>query len=133
MQQLMVENETKVSYAEGQRALAAERLNKVNLDAALSAERMQRAEEDKAGAFLNLVKAFKEIDSMEVGQIAEALRMKHSIQEQERADQLHNQQMQQAQQEQQAQAQEKMQKMAQEQQSMQSSQQPQMQPQQPQG
>ena len=123
MQQLMVENETKISYAEGQRALAAERLNKVNLDAALSAERIQRAEEDKTGAFLNLAKALKELEGMEISQIAEGLQIKRDMELHDREGKAHEQQLAQAQAEQQLAAQERMQKMAQEQQQMQASQQ----------
>jgi hypothetical protein len=75
MQQMDVDNQTKVSYAEAQQSLAAERMNKVRLDAALSAERMQRADEDRTGAFLNLVKAIKEIEGMDVEQMARGLEM----------------------------------------------------------
>ena len=81
MQQLQVDNETKLSYAEGQKALAAERINKTRLDAALSAERMQRADEDRTGAFLNLVKAVKEIENMDVEQIAQAVQIMKTTQE----------------------------------------------------
>lgn len=65
MQQMQVDNETKISYAEGQKALAAERINKTKLDAALSAERLQRADEDRTGAILNLIKAAKELKGMD--------------------------------------------------------------------
>jgi hypothetical protein len=65
MQQMQVDNETKISYAEGQKALAVERINKTRLDAALSAERIQRADEDRTGSILNLVKAAKELQGMD--------------------------------------------------------------------
>lgn len=73
MQQLQVDTETKLSYAESQRSLAAERLNKVHLDAALSAERIQSAKEEKTGAILNLIKAAKEIQGMEIDHIEQAI------------------------------------------------------------
>lgn len=73
MQQLQVDTETKLSYAESQRSLAAERLNKVHLDAALSAERIQSAKEEKTGAILNLIKAAKEIQGMEIEHIEQAI------------------------------------------------------------
>jgi hypothetical protein len=73
MQQLQVDNETKLSYANSQNSLAAERMNKVKLDAALSAERMQRADEDRTGAILNLIKAAKELESMDLEQIERAV------------------------------------------------------------
>ncbi len=73
MQQMQVDNETKISYAEGQKALAAERLNKTRLDAALSAERIKRADEDRTGAILNLVKAAREIQSMDIEHLERAI------------------------------------------------------------
>lgn len=81
MQQLQVDNETKLSYAEGQKALAAERMNKTKLDAALSAERMQRADEDRAGAALNLVRAAKEIQGMDLDQLERGLGMAMQLSE----------------------------------------------------
>ena len=79
MQQLQVENETKLAYAEAQHSLAAERMNKVQLDAALSAERLQRADEDRTGAVLNLVKAIKEIEDMDFNKLERSLRLVHEI------------------------------------------------------
>jgi hypothetical protein len=86
MQQLQVDNETKMSYAQGQKALAAERMNKVQLDAALSAERMQRADEDRTGAVLNLVKAAKEIQGMDMERLERAVNMVMQLSEREAAD-----------------------------------------------
>lgn len=73
MQQMQVDNETKLSYSEAQHSLAAERLNKTRLDAALSAERMQRADEDRTGSILNLIKAVKEIEGMDLDHIERAV------------------------------------------------------------
>ena len=81
MQQLQVDNETKISYAEAQKSLAAERMNKTRLDAALSAERLQRADEDRTGAVLNLIKAAKEIQGMEIDQLERAINMIKSLEE----------------------------------------------------
>ena len=75
MQQMQVDNLTKTSYAESQKALAAERMNKVQLDAALSAERIQRAEEDRTGGVLNLIKAVKEIQGMNIDQLERGANM----------------------------------------------------------
>jgi hypothetical protein len=73
MQQLQVDTETKLSYAESQKALAAERLNKTRLDAALSAERIQRANEDKTASALNLIKAAKELQGMSLDHFEKAI------------------------------------------------------------
>ena len=82
MQQIQVENETKMSYSEAQHSLAAERMNKTRLDAALSAERLQRADEDRTGALLNLIKAAAEIKSIDIESLKMALEMQQSMQSQ---------------------------------------------------
>jgi hypothetical protein len=79
MQQIKTDTETKMSYAEAQHSLAYERINKTKLDAALSAERMQRAEEDRTGSVLNLIKAIKEIQGMDLAQMEQGLRIVQSI------------------------------------------------------
>lgn len=87
MQQLQVDNETKLSYAESQKALAAERINKTGLDAALSAERIQRADEDRTGSILNLIKAAKEIQGMDIEQLERAINIAMKFGSDEREDQ----------------------------------------------
>ena len=79
MMQIQVDNETKIAYADSQKALASERMNKTRLDAALSAERMQRADEDRTGAILNLIKAAKEVQGMEIDQLEQTLNMIKNI------------------------------------------------------
>lgn len=69
--QLQMENQATVtravdSKAESDRALAAERLNKIGLDAAINAERIARSEEEKTAGALNLIKALKELESMDL-------------------------------------------------------------------
>jgi len=73
MQNMAVDNETKISYAEAQQSLAAERMNKVKLDAALSAERLQRSDEDRTSAALNLIKAIKELQGMDLDHLERSL------------------------------------------------------------
>lgn len=73
MQQMQVDTKTKLSYASSQDALAAERIAKVSLDKALNVERIQRAEEDKTAAVLNLVKAVKEIQGMDLDMLLRGL------------------------------------------------------------
>jgi hypothetical protein len=79
MQQMQVDAETKLSYSEAQHSLAYERINKTKLDSALSEERKQRAEEDRTGAVLNLIKAAKEIQEMDLGNIERALGIVHQV------------------------------------------------------
>ena len=73
MQQIAVETAQKMGYAKSQEALATERLAKVQLDKAVNAERIQRAEEEKTAAALNLVKAVKEIQGMDLGMLQKAV------------------------------------------------------------
>lgn len=86
MQQIQVDNETKIGFAESQRALAAERMNKIQFDAAVSQERLNRAEEDKTAAFLNLIKAVKEIEGMDIAQIGQAIQIMQSSQVQQQIE-----------------------------------------------
>lgn len=71
MQQLQVENQTKIAYAHSQEGLAQERIAKIQLDKALNAERIQRAQEDRTGSALNLVKAIKELQSIDLNHLAQ--------------------------------------------------------------
>ncbi len=73
MQQLQVENQTKIAYAHSQEGLAQERMAKIQLDKALNAERIQRAEEDRTGSALNLVKVIKELQSIDLNHLQQYL------------------------------------------------------------
>ena len=73
MQQLQVDNETKMSYARSQDGLAQERIAKIQLDKALNHERMQRSEEEKTAGLLNVIKALKEIQSIDIGNLQESI------------------------------------------------------------
>lgn len=79
IQQMRIDNETKLSYADSQRALAQERINKTQLDAAVSAERLQRADADRTGAVLNLIKAAKEIQAMDIEHLERAVMLAKTI------------------------------------------------------
>lgn len=79
MQQVAVEIAQKMGYAQSQEALATERLAKVQLDKALNAERIQRAEEDRTASVLNLIKAVKEIQGIDLNQLQQALELVQSL------------------------------------------------------
>lgn len=81
MEQLKVDNQTKISYAHSQEGLAQERIAKIQLDKALNAERIQRAEEDKTAGVLNLIKALKEIQGMDLEHLERGLALVKSIEE----------------------------------------------------
>jgi hypothetical protein len=78
--QLQMENQATITKsmeakAESDRSLAAERLNKVGLDAALNAERMTRAEEERTAGALNLIKALKELETMDLTNLREKVEL----------------------------------------------------------
>lgn len=81
MQQLQVENTTKIAYAHSQEGLAQERIAKIQLDKALNAERIQRAEEDKTAGVLNLVKALKEIQGMDLDQLLQGVQIVQALEQ----------------------------------------------------
>jgi hypothetical protein len=81
MQQLAGDNAMKQGYSQAQQSLAAERLAKIQLDQTLNFERLNRAEEDKTGATLNLVKAIKEIQNIDLDQFQKALSIVQSIEQ----------------------------------------------------
>jgi len=66
LQKLEIVNKSTEAKAFADQSLGAERLNKVKLDAALSEERMNRAEEERTAGVLNLIKAVKELESLDL-------------------------------------------------------------------
>jgi hypothetical protein len=69
MQQMQVDNETKLSYARSQDGLAQERTAKIQTDKAVAVEKLRRSKEEETAAALNLIKALKEIQSIDLEQI----------------------------------------------------------------
>jgi hypothetical protein len=79
IKQMQIDNETKLSYSDGQKALAAERMNKTRMDVAVAAERLSRAESDRAKATLDLIKAGKEIQGMDIEHLERAVAIAQTI------------------------------------------------------
>lgn len=84
MMQLQMQNQQNLNNAvesksESDRALAAERLNKIGLDAALNVERISRSEEERTAGALNLVKALKELDGMDLDNLQKKLSLLKSL------------------------------------------------------
>ena len=82
--QLQMQNQETVTKAvdakaESDRSLAAERLNKIQLDAAISAERIARVEEERTAGVLNLIKAAKELEGMDMDQLVKAVQIVTSM------------------------------------------------------
>lgn len=88
--QLQMQNQETVTRAvdakaKSDEALAAERINKVGLDAALSAERISRAEEDQTAGALNLIKAIKELEGLDISNLMQKIQILKEIQGKRRA------------------------------------------------
>lgn len=82
--QLQMQNQATVTRAvdakaESDQALAAERLNKIGLDAALNMERMSRADEERTASALNIIKAIKELDSIDLDNLMKKIQMIREI------------------------------------------------------
>lgn len=79
MQKIATQTNVLNAKAESDRALAAERLNKVGLDAALSAERLARAEDEEANEALTFIKAIKELQGMDLTNLQQKIEIIKSL------------------------------------------------------
>ena len=67
--------------SESDRAVAQERINKISLDAAVSAERIERSQEERDNATLAKVKTLKELEDMDLSHLERLIEMLHRIEE----------------------------------------------------
>lgn len=79
MQQLQVDNQTKMSYAQNQTAMAKEKMAKAQVDVALGTQKLHEAQEEKTHSLLNVIKAIKEIQSIDLEHIQQAFGILQSI------------------------------------------------------
>lgn len=79
MQQQAVVTHAANSKAESDQALASERIAKIELDKALNAERLARAEEDRTAGVLNLIKAVKELESIDLDTLIKKIGLLRSL------------------------------------------------------
>lgn len=80
-EQMQVTTEGIMSKAQSDQALAAERLNKIHLDEAISAERKQRAEEESTAQLLNMAKVLKELEGIDLTHIQDKINMLRDLHE----------------------------------------------------
>lgn len=66
MQQIQVDNQTKISYSKGQESLGNEREAKIKTDVAVAEDKLKRAHTEDTAALLNIIKAIKELDGMDL-------------------------------------------------------------------
>lgn len=75
MHQIQVDTETKLAYAESQKGLAAERVAKIQTDKAVAVDKLRRAHEEDTHATLNIIKALKELESMDLDSLTKQLQL----------------------------------------------------------
>lgn len=90
MQEMQIRNQVATARSEADQSLAAERINKIQLDAALSAERISRAEEDRTAGVLNLVKAVKELEGIDLEQLLKKIEILKHIEGRQESDEKKN-------------------------------------------
>jgi len=79
MQQMQVDNETKISFAESQKAGAEEKIQKSRLDTIMGISKLEEAEEKKSIADLNRIKLLKELEGMDLTHIGQAIQFLQQI------------------------------------------------------
>lgn len=80
MQQLQVDTETKLAYAESQRGLAAERVAKIQTDVAIAQDKIKRAHTEDTASLLNVIKAIKELEGMDLDHLSRKLELLQNLQ-----------------------------------------------------
>lgn len=80
MQQMQVDNETKLSYAESQKGLAAERTAKIRTDMAIAEDKIKRAHTEDTQSLLNVIRAIKELDNLDLEQLRTKLEILQALQ-----------------------------------------------------
>jgi hypothetical protein len=83
MQQIQVDNQTKMSYAAAEESLAHEREAKIVTDIAVAEDKLKRAHTEDTAALLNVIKAIKELEGIDLDQIQKKVDILNSIQTQD--------------------------------------------------
>jgi hypothetical protein len=94
--QLEMQHQSKLNEAidaksQAELSLAHEREAKVVLDQALNAERISRAEEERTAGVLNLLKAVKELDNIDLDQLAKKLQLLRELEGEQRQEEVKEQ------------------------------------------
>lgn len=89
LQKMQAETEDIKARAIANEGLGLERASRVQENQALAVERRAEAEKDHAITILNLVKAIKEIDAMDLQQLEQLVMLQKSVKNEERAQEVH--------------------------------------------
>lgn len=79
MQQIQVDNQTKMAYAAEKTAGAKEKSAKIKVDMALGQQKLEEAKEEQTHSVLNLIKAIKEIQGIDLEHIGRAFEILQSL------------------------------------------------------
>jgi len=80
MKQMEVDMQTKLSYSKSQEGLAAERVAKIQTDVAVAEDKIKRAHTEDTAALLNVIKAIKELEGMNLNELSMKLALLDQIQ-----------------------------------------------------
>lgn len=80
MEQMKVDNATKIAYAHSQEGLAAERTAKIKTDVAVAQDKLKRADEESTHSLLNLIKTLKELQGMDLSHLQQQISAASEIQ-----------------------------------------------------
>jgi hypothetical protein len=79
MQQIQIDNMTKVAYAHSQEGLAKERVAKIQTDSAVAQDKLRRAHQEDTASLLNVVKALKELKGMDLDHLLTQVQILNEI------------------------------------------------------
>jgi len=79
MKQMEVDMMTKVAYAHSQEGLASERVAKIQTDTAVAQDKLRRAHQEDTASLLNVVKAIKELQGMDLDNIMRQVEILNSL------------------------------------------------------
>lgn len=79
MEQMRIDNQTKLSYAHSQEGLAMERVAKIQTDKAVAEDKLKRAHEQDTHALLNLVKTLKELQGTNLENLVKELQLLNEL------------------------------------------------------
>ena len=79
MQQMQIDNMTKVAYAHSQEGLAKERVAKIQTDTAVAQDKLRRAHQEDTASMLNVVKALKELQGMDLDHLMQRIQILNEI------------------------------------------------------
>jgi hypothetical protein len=79
MQQMQIDNMTKVAYAHSQEGLASERVAKIQTDSAVAHDKLRRAHQEDTASLLNVVRAIKEIQGIDLDHMMKQVQLLQTL------------------------------------------------------